>query len=90
MTLNSYFGAFHSVWVHLGLFRYDSKLGTKRTELVQLMQKLMPLSHMEFFTINAPDPLHLILNSCFGAFHSVRVHLESFFTPGNSVQNGPN
>ena len=41
MTLNSYFGVFHSVWVHLGLFCYGSKLGTKRTELVQLMQKLM-------------------------------------------------
>ena len=46
MTLNSYFGAFHSVWVHSGLFRYDSKLDTKRTELVQLMQKLMPWSHI--------------------------------------------
>ena len=42
MTLNSYFGTFHSVWVHLGLFRYGSKLGIKQTELVQLMQNLMP------------------------------------------------
>jgi len=42
MTLNSYFGAFHNGWVHLGLFRYGSKLGTERIELVQLMQKLMP------------------------------------------------
>ena len=40
--LNSYFGPFHSVWLHLGLFHYGSKLRTKRTELVQLMQKLMP------------------------------------------------
>jgi len=29
--------------------------------------------------MNAPDPLHWILNSCFGAFHSVWVHFESFF-----------
>ena len=41
-TLNLCFGVFHSVRVHLGLFCYRSKLGTKRTELVQLMQKLMP------------------------------------------------
>ena len=41
MTLDSYFGVVHSVWVRLGLFHYGRKLGTKRTELVQLMQKLM-------------------------------------------------
>ena len=30
---------FHSVWVHLSMFRYYIKLGAKRVELVQLMHK---------------------------------------------------
>ena len=29
----------------------------------------------EFFAMNAPDPPHYTLNSCFGAFHTVSVHL---------------
>jgi hypothetical protein len=75
MTLNSYFGAFHSVWVHLGLFRYDSKLGTKRTELVQLMQKLMPWSHIGIicnkctrFTALDPKLMFWCVSLCLGAF----------------------
>ena len=36
------FGAFHSVWVHLGPFRYCMKLGAKWVEVVQLIQKFMP------------------------------------------------
>ena len=33
---------FRSIWVHLGSFRNCMKLGAKRGELVQLMQKFMP------------------------------------------------
>ena len=77
-TLNSYFGPFHSVRVHLGLFRYYSKLGAKQAELVQLMQKFVPRSHIGITRNNAPDPTHWTLNSCFGTFHSVWVHLELF------------
>ena len=29
----------------------------------------------EFFSTNAPDPPHCTLNSCFGAFHTIWVHL---------------
>ena len=54
------------------------KLGAKHTELVQLMQKFMPRSHIVFFATNAPDPPHWTLNSCFGVFHSACVHLGSF------------
>ena len=50
------------------------KLGAKRGEVVQLMQKFVPRS----FATNTPDPIHWTLNSCFGAFYSVRVHLGSF------------
>src|SRR6185312_13943933 len=31
-----------------------------------------------FFAMNAPNPLHWTLNSCFGVLHSVWVHLGSF------------
>ena len=74
----SCFGAFHSVWVHLESFFYCKKLGAKRAKLVQLMQKFVPKSCIGIFAANAPDPPHWTLNSYFGAFHSVRVHLESF------------
>ena len=53
------------------------KLGAKWTELVQLMQKFVPRSHVVIFR-NAPGPPHWTLNSCFGEFHSVWVHLELF------------
>ena len=48
-TLNSSFGAFHRVQVHLGLFCSSSKLGAKRAELVQLMQNVMPRSRVIIF-----------------------------------------
>ena len=41
-TLNSCFGAFHSVREHLGSFRNCMKLGAKRGEVVELMQKFVP------------------------------------------------
>jgi len=135
-TINSCFGAFLSVRVHFGLFRYCTKLAAKRAKLVQLMQKFRPrclvrifgnehsqstlldpklmfwcisfhsgvfwtvsLLHetwcksaklvqimqifmhdvvLEFFATNTPDPYHWTLNSCFGAFLSVRVHFGPF------------
>ena len=43
-TLNSCIAAFHSVWVHFGLYRYCTNFGAKRAELVQLMQKFLPRS----------------------------------------------
>src|SRR6185437_10853726 len=48
-TLTSYFGVFHSVCVHLGSFRNCKKLCAKWGELVQLMQKFVPQSHVGFF-----------------------------------------
>ena len=35
-------------------------------------------SHPSFIAANPPDPPHWTLNSCFGAFHSVWVHLAIF------------
>ena len=40
------FGAFHSVWVHLGPFRYSMKLIAKWVEAVQLIQKFVPRSRV--------------------------------------------
>jgi hypothetical protein len=48
-TLNKCFGVFCSVWMHLGSFHYSMKLGAKRAELVQLMQKSVPQSRVRFF-----------------------------------------
>ena len=77
-TLNSYFGAVHSVWVHLGSFRKRMKLDAKLGELVQLMRKLMPRSHAGIFLYERTQSTHWTLNSCFGALHSVWEHLGSF------------
>ena len=77
-TLKSCFGVLHSVWVHLGSFRSYMKLNAKQGELVQLMRKFLPRCHVRIFSTNAPNPPHWTLNSCFGALHSVWVHLGSF------------
>ena len=48
-TLNSCFGAFHSVCVYLGSFRYSMKLDAKQGELVQLIQKFLKRSRVGIF-----------------------------------------
>src|SRR6185312_13042363 len=74
-TPNSCFVAFRSVWVHLGPFHYCMKLGGKWAELVQLMQKLMPRSHVIIFrnecTRSTPLDRNIMfwcVSECFGAF----------------------
>ena len=48
-TLNACIGAFCSVWVYFGLFRYCMKLSAKQAELEQLMQKSVPRIRIGFF-----------------------------------------
>ena len=48
-TLNSYFDMIHTVWMHWGLFCCLAKLGAKRGEMVQLMQKFVPRSRVGIF-----------------------------------------
>ena len=60
-TLNWCFSVFRNICVHLGPFRYCTKLGAKWAELLQLMQKFMPRSRVGTFrcerTRNTPwDP----------------------------------
>src|SRR6185503_3802478 len=76
--LSSCFHAFLSVWVHLGPFRYHTKLRAKRVKLMQLMQKFVPRRLVRIFATNARDPHHWTLNSCFGAFLFIWVHLRPF------------
>ena len=45
-TLNSWFGAFRTIWVHFGPLSCLTKLGAKRSELVQ---KFVPRSPVESF-----------------------------------------
>jgi hypothetical protein len=54
------------------------KFGAKWAEPVYLMQNFVPRSGVGIFKSNAPDPPHCTLNSCFGAFRSLWVHLVSF------------
>ena len=44
------FGAFYSICMHLGSFRNCMKHGEKLGEQVQLMQKLVPQSHIGIFS----------------------------------------
>ena len=62
----------------MGSFRNHMKLDEKQGELVQLMRKSCHEVTMGFFSTNAPNTPHWTLNSCFGALHSVWVHLLSF------------
>ena len=50
------------VIVHLLSFCNCMKLGAKRGDLVQLMQKFVPRSHIGIFRNNAPNPPHWTLN----------------------------
>ena len=43
----------------------------------------------EFFAMNAPDPPHWTLNSCFCVFRTIWMYLEPFGCLPNWVQNGP-
>ena len=77
-TLNSCFGAFNSVWVHLEPFRYCTKLAAKRAKLVQLMQKFMPRCHARIFRNECSRSTPLDPKLLFGAFLSVWGHFEPF------------
>ena len=68
----------HSICVHLGSYRNFMKLNARRGELVQLIQKFVPQSHIGIFRNERTQSTYWTLNSCFGALHIVWVHLGSF------------
>ena len=74
-TINSSFRAFCTIWVLLGLFvafQYSVQNGSNwcKSSCHEVTS--------EFFATNAPDPPHWTLNSCFGAFHTILMHLGPF------------
>src|SRR6185437_2344282 len=77
-TPNSCFVAFRSVWVHLGPFHYCMKLSAKWAELVELMQKFVPRSHVRIFRNERTRSTPLDRNMMFCAFHSILVPLRMF------------
>ena len=80
-------------WVHLGQFRYYTKLGAERAELVQLIQKFMPWSRIRNFgkertrstTINLKVMFWCILYH-FGAFGTVLLHHKTRCRTAELVQ----
>ena len=72
------FGSFCNVWVHLVPYRYRTILGAKQAELEQLCEDSFHEVALEFFIMNAPNPRHWTLNSCFTVFSTVRLYLGLF------------
>ena len=86
-TLNSCFGVFLIIWVHLAQFvvlQHSVQNGPN------LCKRLWHEVASEFFATNAPDPPYWTLNSCFGVFRTIWMHLGQFVALQHSVQNGPN
>ena len=78
-TVNSCFGVFLSVRVHFGivLLLHETWCKTRQTSAINARVRAM-MSCQNFFATNALDRHHWTLNSCFGAFLSVRVHFGPF------------
>ena len=64
-----YLGAFGTVWLRNNTYCKTGQTGEK----LRAMK-----SHRTFFATNAPDSPHWILNSCFGLFSTIWVHLRLF------------
>ena len=71
-TLNTCFLAFRTIWVHFCTFGCLTKLGEKRAELVQ---KFVPRRHVRVFRDERTRSTHWTLNTSFGAFRTICVHL---------------
>ena len=82
-TLYRRFGAYHT-WMHSGPFGCPTKLGAKRTELVQ---KFLPRSRVGIFR-KRTHPIHPVdPKGRFGAFRSIWVHFRNERT--RSTQSDP-
>ena len=56
------------------MFHYYTELGAKWVELVQLMEKFVPLTRIGISRNERTDPPHWTLNSSIGLFRTVWVH----------------
>ena len=68
----------HGVWVYLGSFRNYMKLDAKQGELVQLMRKFLPRSHVGIFHNESTQSAPLDPKLMFCVLHSVWMNLGSF------------
>ena len=92
-TLNSCFGAFLSVWVHFGPFRYCTKLGAKRAKLVQFLQNFVQRCLIRIFrnecsrsTPLDPKLIFWCVSFRLGAFGTVSLLHETRCKWANLVQ----
>src|SRR6185312_10514244 len=69
---------FWCVSYHLGSFGTVYCVTTLSSKRAKLVQKFVPRSRFEIFHSNAPDPPHWTLNTCFGVFRTIWVHLVPF------------
>jgi len=86
-TLNSCFGVFRTIWVHLGSFSCLMKLGAKRAELVQ---KFVTQSCVGIFRNERTYSTPLDPKLIFWRILYYSVYLGQLFALWSSVQNGPN
>ena len=77
-NLNSCFGAFLSIWVHLEPIRYCTKLAAKHAKLVQLMQKFVPRCLVRIFLNERSRSTTLDPKLMFWCVFFIWVHLELF------------
>jgi len=88
-TQNSNFGASRSVWVHLAMFQYYTKLGAKLAEQVQLMQKFVPWSRIRIFqnertqsTPSNPNLMFWCVSTWLGVFSNISLLHETWCKTG--------
>ena len=86
-TLTSCFGAFRTIWVHLG--KFVALQHSVQNGPIWCQSSCHEVAS-EFFVTNAPDPPHWTLNSCFGVFCTIWMHLDCLVALQISMQNGPN
>ena len=77
----SYSGAFGTIWLP-----YKTRCKTGQNWRKSSCHKVAS----EFFAMKAPDPTHWTLNSCFGAFCTIWVHLGLFGCHTTLSLNGSN
>ena len=86
-TLNSCFGVFRTNLVLSGPF------GCLQNSVQNGPNRCKSSCHevaLEFFAMNAPDPPHWTLDSCFGVFVQFWCIWDRLVALRNTVQNGPN
>ena len=90
LTLNSCFGAFHTIWVHLEPLGCLTKLGAKRVELVQ---KIVLRSRVRIFrnertrsTPLYPKLMFWCVSYRLGAFGTVRLPYETRCKSGRTSE----